>query len=58
MRIRRPFSPPLFLQCLTLNLKQIFRVKPLEQAQEQTEEPRTQQLRYSSTWGGRKGKGP
>lgn len=52
MCIRHPFSPPLFLQCLTLNLKGIFRVKHPEKAQEQTEEPGTQPLHYSSTWEG------
>lgn len=57
MGIRHPFSPPLFLQCLTLNLKQIFRVKSPEAAQEQTEEPGTQPLHYSSTWGGGGGNG-
>lgn len=52
MRVRHPFSPPLFLRGLTLNLKQIFRVKSPEQAQEQTKEAGTQPLHYRSTWGG------
>lgn len=47
----------LSLQCFPLNLKQIFRVKSPEQAEEQPKKSGTQPLHYSSIGGGRGGNG-